>query len=260
MHFAGEYTKGRLEGCDISGSKSYNVTFSGGADPILVASCIHDGVCGVRIMNSETKGRVERCEISRHKLEGARVDDGADPLILASRIHDNESYGVVFHGAGTQGKLERAVVFGNAGVGGLQCGVGVLAGAGPQILSTRIYGNGGVANVLFSGEGTTGLLSSCAVSGGAAAGVVIESGASPFVKSNAVYLNKQVRFLTCESRVPFSVKAPSSSPRSSPSRSTGKFHGEEEVPQAESPSKKANSFRNSVAGFRRAFPCCMECF
>lgn len=69
-------TKGRLEGCELWGNKYPGVLVSSGADPVLAACTIRDGLtCGVAF-SAGGKGLLEDCELWGNVDAGGKASPG----------------------------------------------------------------------------------------------------------------------------------------------------------------------------------------
>ena len=69
----GAGTRGRLDGCDISGKQSAGVEVGNGAAPLITDCCIHHGRSGgVFVWGAGTRGRLESCHVIANNAAGKR--------------------------------------------------------------------------------------------------------------------------------------------------------------------------------------------
>ena len=177
----GRGTKGRLESCEITGTKLAGVQVSGGAAPLLLAlkiSKVHGA--GVIFVEAGTGGRLEGSDIWGNKNAGVQISEGSNPLISACKLWGGLSTGFSIEGDGTKGRLEGCCIWGNS-----SAGVQISGGADPALVSLRIFG-GNNPGLLVGEDGTRGRLESCELWGNERAQVLIGTGSDPTLIGNRI--------------------------------------------------------------------------
>ena len=176
-----------LSGNDFAHHRDVAVVIKDGADVVMTANRVRDGLSGISIFGEGSKARLERNEVWNHGHSGVDIFDGAGAHLFGNVIRDNRRVGVVVSNS-KRVYITRNAVFNNA-----RANVGIRSGAAPRVCHNFIHGAvtdpahpRSTMGVFFEGSGTRGRLEDNDVFDNDL-DVSVENGADPLIVRNRIH-------------------------------------------------------------------------